>query len=71
MADIAEIKELAKTLNLMNVYKGVIDLSDETVSNLDKLAEQTNRSRNELINLILRFGLKLKYKIKIFIKISY
>ena len=25
MADIAEIKELAKTLNLMNVYKGVID----------------------------------------------
>ena len=37
MADIAEIKELAKTLNLMNVYKGVIDISDETVSNLDYL----------------------------------
>ena len=37
MADIAEIKELAKTLNLMNVYKGVIDIGDETVSNLDYL----------------------------------
>ena len=37
MADIAEIKELAKTLNLMNVYNGIIDISDEKVSNLDYL----------------------------------
>jgi len=37
MADIAEIKGLAKTLNLMNIYKGVIDIGDETVSNLDYL----------------------------------
>ena len=37
MADIAEIKELAKALNLMNVYNGIIDISDEKVSNLDYL----------------------------------
>ena len=35
MADIAEIKELARSLCLVNVANGVIDLNDETVSNLD------------------------------------
>ena len=37
MADIAEIKELARSLCLINVANGVIDLNDETVSNLDYL----------------------------------
>lgn len=37
MADISEIKELAHTLNLMNVYNGSIDLTDEKISNLDYL----------------------------------
>ena len=57
MADITEIKELAKTLNLMNVYNGVIDISDETVSNLDYLynilkQEVDIRKRNKITNLL-------------------
>jgi len=57
MADIAEIKELAKTLNLMNVYKGVIDINDETVSNLDYLynilkQEVDIRKENKVTNLL-------------------
>ena len=57
MADIAEIKELAKTLNLMNVYKGVIDISDETVSNLDYLynilkQEVDLRKENKVKNIL-------------------
>ena len=35
-----------------------IRIKDETVSNLDKLAEQTNRSRNELINLLLDYAIE-------------
>ncbi|MBQ9861531.1 MAG: ribbon-helix-helix protein, CopG family [Clostridia bacterium] len=35
-----------------------IRIKDETVSNLDKLAEQTNRSRNELINILLDYAIK-------------
>ena len=35
--NISEIKELAHTLNLMNVYNGSIDLTDEKISNLDYL----------------------------------
>ena len=35
-----------------------IRIKDETVANLDKLAQQTNRSRNELINLILKYGIE-------------
>ena len=35
-----------------------IRIKDETVANLDKLSEQTNRSRNELINLLLDYALK-------------
>ena len=35
MADILEIKELARSLCLMNVANGQIDLNDETLSNLD------------------------------------
>ena len=34
MAEIEKIKELARTLCLMNIANGVIDLNDETVSNL-------------------------------------
>lgn len=35
-----------------------IRIKDETVANLDKLSEQTNRSRNELINILLDYALK-------------
>ncbi len=34
-----------------------IRIKDETVANLDKLAEQTNRSRNELINILLDYAI--------------
>lgn len=34
-----------------------IRIKDETVLNLDKLAEQTNRSRNELINILLDYAI--------------
>ena len=34
VADIAEIKELARSLCLVNVANGMIDLNNETVSNL-------------------------------------
>ena len=34
-----------------------IRIKDETVTNLDKLAQQTNRSRNELINILLDFAI--------------
>ncbi len=35
-----------------------IRIKEETVSGLDKLASDTNRSRNELINILLEYGLK-------------
>ena len=48
-----------KTLKGEDGYKTFsIRIKDETVSNLDKLAEQTNRSRNELINILLDFAIK-------------
>jgi len=34
-----------------------IRIKDETVARLDTLSKATNRSRNELINLLLEFGL--------------
>ena len=34
-----------------------IRVPDETVDRLDKLSQATNRSRNELINILLEFGL--------------
>ena len=37
MADIADIKELARGLCLMNIAGGAIDLDDETVSNKEYL----------------------------------
>ena len=34
-----------------------IRIKDETVANLDKLAAETNRSRNELINILLDYAI--------------
>ncbi len=34
-----------------------IRIKDETVARLDRLANETNRSRNELINLLLDYAL--------------
>ena len=35
-----------------------IRIKDETVLNLDELAKQTNRSRNELINILLDYAIE-------------
>lgn len=35
-----------------------IRIKEETVANLEKLAEETNRSRNELINILLDYAIK-------------
>lgn len=35
-----------------------IRIKDETVANLDKLADETNRSRNELINILLDYAIE-------------
>lgn len=35
-----------------------VRLKDETVNNLTKLSEESNRSRNELINLLLDFAIE-------------
>lgn len=35
-----------------------IRIKEETVANLDKLAEETNRSRNELINILLDYAIE-------------
>ena len=34
-----------------------VRIKDTTVTNLDKLAEKSNRSRNELINILLDYAL--------------
>ncbi len=35
-----------------------IRIKEETVTNLDKLAKLTNRSRNELINILLDYAIE-------------
>ncbi len=35
-----------------------IRIKDETVANLDKLSNETNRSRNELINILLDYAIE-------------
>ena len=35
-----------------------IRIKDETVANLDKLVNETNRSRNELINILLDYAIE-------------
>jgi len=65
MADIAEIKELAKSLNLMNMYNGIIDISDEKISNLDYLynilkQEVDIRSENKVNNILKQSRLPKK-----------
>lgn len=34
-----------------------IRLKEETVTKLDKLSDETNRSRNELINILLEYAI--------------
>ena len=48
-----------KSLKAEDGYKTFsIRIKDETVAKLDKLANETNRSRNELINILLDYAIK-------------
>ena len=56
MAEVMKIREIAGVLNLQNVAKGYIDLSDERLSNLDYIQrvfekEIELRSQNKIKNL--------------------
>ena len=47
-----------KTLKGEDGYKIFsIRIKDETVAELDRLAQETNRSRNELINILLDYAI--------------
>lgn len=35
-----------------------VRIKEETLSQLDKIANETNHSRNELINIILKYGVE-------------
>lgn len=35
-----------------------IRIKDDTVKNLERLSEETNRSRNELINILLDYAIR-------------
>ena len=35
-----------------------VRIKDETVEALDRIAQETDRSRNEIINIMLEFGIK-------------
>ena len=35
-----------------------VRIKEETVNNLDRLSKETNRSRNELINILVDFAIK-------------
>ena len=35
-----------------------VRLKEETVQKLEEISQQTNRSRNELINIMLEFGIE-------------
>ena len=34
-----------------------VRIKDETIARLDEIAKQTNRSRNDLINMLLDYGM--------------
>lgn len=59
MADVTEVRELARKLCLMNIANGVIDITDETVSNLDYISKLFSeeielRQKNKIAELLLR-----------------
>lgn len=59
MADVVKIREYARRLNLMNVANGMIDITDESVSNLDYIStifeqEIELRAKNKKADLLLR-----------------
>lgn len=53
--------QISKRLNIKGEdgYKVFsVRIKDETVVRLENIAQKTNRSRNELINIMLEFGIE-------------
>lgn len=53
--------QISKRLNVKGEdgYKVFsVRIKDETVAHLEDIAQKTNRSRNELINIMLEFGIE-------------
>lgn len=52
-------KKLKITRKLDDNYKVFsVRIKNEVVDKLDEISEHTNRSRNELINILLEFGIE-------------
>ncbi len=65
MADITEVRNLAKRLNLWNVARGLINLDNEKLSNLDYLQailEKEIELRAQQKNIKLRSASRLPDK---------
>ncbi len=53
------LKISRKSLKGEDGYKTFsVRIKEETVVKLDRLAEQTNRSRNELIGILIEYGIE-------------
>lgn len=66
MADITEIRKLAQSLNLWNISRGIVDLNDEKLSNLDYLQmilEKELEIRAQQKHIKLRKASKLPNKV--------
>ncbi len=54
-----QLKISRKSLKGEDGYKTFsIRIKEETVAELDKLAKESNRSRNELINMLIDYAIK-------------
>ncbi len=54
-----QLKISKKSLKGEDGYKTFsIRIKEETVAELDKLAKESNRSRNELINMLIDYAIK-------------
>ena len=47
--------KISKRSNIKKVFS--IRIKEEIVNKLDELSKETNRSRNELINIMLEYGI--------------
>lgn len=59
--DMAKKLQISKRSNVKGEdgYKVFsVRIKDETVERLEQIAQETNRSRNELINMMLEFGIE-------------
>lgn len=58
MPDKLQISKVSKLKGEDGCKVFSVRIKEETAEKLDKLAAETNRSRNELINIILEYGVE-------------